>query len=138
MSQPLASGFLRSKKIKRGNSMFGRKLFSMGLALALVESISFPVRAELFKNFKTDGSIETRSFGIDNETDRNGRKDDYRGETNYRMLFGGSFDLLEDVHGRILLNKNNLQGGTGTTGNSIEGVEIATIVQNAYVKVDKV
>src|SRR5260221_2853491 len=115
-----------------------KKLASLSFALALVYSISLPARAELLKNLKTDGSIETRSFGIDNETDRNGRKDDYRGETNYRILVGGSFDLLDDVHGRVLFNKNDLQGATGTAGNSVEGIEIATLVQNAYVKIDKV
>jgi len=115
--------------------MLGKKLFSLGLVLALVESISFPAHAELFKNFKADGSIETRSLSIDNSTDRNGSHDDYRAETNYRLMVGGSFDLLDDVHGRILLNKNALQGsGAG----SIESIEASTLFQNAYFKVDKV
>src|ERR1035437_2076145 len=112
-----------------------RKLFSMSLALALVYSISLPGRAELLKNFKTDGSIETRSFGIGNETDRNGAHDDYRGEANYRLLLGGNFDLLDDVHGRLLLGRNNLQG---SGANSIEGVEASAFFDNAYVKIDKV
>jgi len=47
-----------------------KKLASLGLALALAYSISLPARAELVKNLKTDGSIETRSIAIDNETDR--------------------------------------------------------------------
>src|SRR5258708_17655319 len=107
--------------IKRGNSMFGRKLFSLSLVLALVQSISLPARAELLKNFKTDGSIETRSFGIDNETDRNGNTDDYRGETRTRVMIGASTDLLDDVHARVLLRKNNrLQGQAVENANSVE------------------
>src|SRR5258708_508878 len=116
--------------------MLGRKLFSSGLALGLVVSISFPAHADLFKNLKTDGSIETRSFGIDNETDRNGTVDDYRGETRTRVMVGGSFDLLDDVHGRVLLRKNNrLQGQPVENANS---VQTALAVDNAYTKIDKV
>ena len=112
------------------------KLLSLGLALALVESISFPAHADLFKNFKADGSIETRSIGIDNETDRNGSAEDYRGETNYRLMVGGSFDLLDDVHSRILLGKTSFKQGSGA--GDINSVESSTFFDNAYVKVDKV
>ena len=108
--------------------MYAKRLCCSGLALGLVVVVSHPVRAELFKNLKTDGSIETRSFGIDNESDRNGSTNDYRGETNYRLMLGASFDLLDDVHGRVLLNKNALQGsGAG----SIETFEASTFFQNA-------
>src|ERR1019366_7854135 len=124
--------------------MFLKKLASLSLALALVYSISLPARAELLKNFKTDGSIETKSFAIDNETDRNVTADDYRGETRVRIMAGGSFDLLDDVHARILLRKNNrLQGqdssgvGTGSSEN-LNQVQSAVAVDNAYVKIDKV
>jgi hypothetical protein len=115
--------------------MFVKKLASLVFALALVYSISLPARAELLKNFKSDGSIETRSFGIDNEVDRNGTSNDYRGETNYRLLLGGSFDLLDDVHSRIVLGKNALQGSGAGTITSLQG---STFFDNAYVKVDKV
>src|SRR5882724_7246236 len=116
--------------------MFLKKLACLGLALALVYSISLPARAELLKNFKTDGSIEVKSFGIDNETDRNGSADDYRSDTRTRILVGGSFDLLDDVHSRILLRKNNrLQGQASENANS---VQTALSVDNAYVKIDKV
>ena len=101
--------------------MFLRKLASLTLALALVYSISLPARAELLKNFKADGSIETKSFGIDNETDRNGSADDYRSETHTRVLIGGSFDLLDDVHSRVLLRKNNrVYGGGSENGNTVQ------------------
>jgi len=116
--------------------MFARKLASLCLALALVYSISFPARADLLKNFKADGSIETRSFSINNETDRNSSKDDYRAETNFRLMLGGSFDLLDDVHSRILLGKEGRQ--TGTTGESLNSVQDEVKVDNAYVKIDKV
>ncbi len=113
-----------------------KRLLCLGLALALAETISLPVRAELLKNFKTDGSIEVRSFGIDNETDYSGVTDDYRSETRTRIFIGGSFDLLDDVHARVLLRKNNrLQGQAAENGNS---VQTALSVDNAYTKIDKV
>lgn len=116
--------------------MFLRKLASLSLALALVYSISLPARAELLKNFKTDGSIEVRTFGIDNETDLNGTADDYRSETHTRILVGGNFDLLDDVHSRVQLRKNNrVYGGGAENGNTVQS---NVIVDNAYVKIDKV
>src|SRR5438552_14392372 len=114
--------------------MLGRKLLCLGLVLTLVESISFPAHADLFKNLKLDGSLETRSFSIDNETDRNGTHDDYRGETNVRMMFGANFDFLDDVHGRFLLDRTP-EFGNGAP--SVEGVEASLIFDNAYVKIDK-
>jgi hypothetical protein len=115
--------------------MLGRKLFSSSLVLGLVLSFVFPAHADLLKNLKTDGSIETRSFGIDNENDRNGAVDDYRSETNYRVMVGATTDLLDDVHARISLTKNALQGsGHG----SITSVQGTTFFDNAYFKVDKV
>jgi len=112
-----------------------RKLASLSFALALVYSISLPARAELIKNLTIDGSVETRSLSIDNATDRNSVHDDYTAETNYRVMLGGSFDLLDDVHGRLQLDKNALQGsGSG----SITSVQGSTFFDNAYVKVDKV
>lgn len=113
-----------------------RKLFSLGFALALVESISFPAHADLLKNLKTDGSIEVKSFGIDNETDRDATKDDYRSEIRTRVFAGGTFDLLDDVHGRVLLRKNNRVYGGG--GESIETIESTVFLDNAYAKIDKV
>lgn len=120
--------------------MFARKLASLCLALTLVYSISLPARADLLKNFKTDGSIETRSFGINNETDRNSANDDYRSETRTRLMVGGSFDLLDDVHSRVQLLKNNrLYGANGTgQGEDLNTVQSNINVVNAYVKIDKV
>src|ERR1700747_654966 len=101
-----------------------KKLASLGFALALVYSISLPARADLFKNFKTDGSFETRSYSITNELTGNPKADDYSAGTNYRAMAGANFDLLDDVHSRFLLNWNNntpgsngaAQGQGGTTG----------------------
>jgi hypothetical protein len=115
--------------------MSGRKLSSLALALALVPSILIPAHAELFKNLKLDGSIETRSFGIDNETDRKGATDDYRSETNVRMMFGANFDLLDDVHGRLLLDRTP-RFGNGAS--SVTNIEDTLVFDNGYVKVDKV
>lgn len=120
-----------------------KRLLSMSLALALVYSISFPARAELLKNFKTDGNIEVKSFGIDNEVDRDSLLDDYRSDIRTRIMVGGSFDLLDDVHGRVLLRKNNKMYGRavnqGANGSeTAQDVQNAVAVDNAYVKIDKV
>ncbi len=112
-----------------------KKLASLSFALALVYSISLPARAELLKNLKLDGSLETRSFSIDNEIDRNSNADDHRGETNTRMMFGASYDLLDDVHGRFLLDRSPRMG---TGAPSVETVEASLVFDNAYVKIDKV
>ncbi len=115
-----------------------RKLFSLGLAVALIESISCPAHAELFKNFKTDGSIEARAFGIDNLTDRDGNADDYRSETNTRLMFGANLDLLDDVHARVLADRTSRYGDTGTKGVDLHTFQTTVLFDNAYVKVDKV
>ncbi len=113
-----------------------RKLFSLALAFALLDSAAVPAHAELLKNFKTDSSIEVKTFGIDNETDANPSADDYRSATHTRILVGGSFDLLDDVHGRVLLRKNNRV--YGQTGENLNSVQTAIAVDNAYTKIDKV
>jgi len=116
--------------------MIGRKLFSSGLALALVASYGSPVRAEILKNLKTDGSIEVRTFGIDNEVDLSGPTDDYRSDMRTRLMGGASFDVLDDVHARVLLRKNNRLYGQGSE--NLNSVETALAVDNANVKIDKV
>src|SRR5688572_11292146 len=113
-----------------------KQIASLSSVLALVFSISLPAHAELLKNLKTDGSIETKSFGIDNETDFNGSADDYRAETRTRVLVGGSFDLLDDVHSRVLLRKNNRVHGGGAE--NLNTVQSNVVVDNAYFKIDKV
>src|SRR4051812_37461818 len=125
--------------IKGGHYMQGHKLFRSGLVLGLVAAVCFPARAEILRNFRTDGSFETRSFSINNEVDRNGNADDYRGETNTRLMVGGNFDLLDDVHARVLLDRTPRHRGTspGTGTSSIATVEADTFLDNAYVKIDK-
>lgn len=103
--------------------------------MSLVPAIALPGRAELLKNLKTDGSIETRSIAINNETDVNSNTDDYRNETNTRLMVGASFDLLDDVHARLLLDRAPRYG---TGGQSVTNVENSLIFDNAYVKIDKV
>jgi hypothetical protein len=116
--------------------VFKRHLAHSSLALGLISCLALPSRSELFKNLKIDGSIETRSFGIDNETDRNGNADDYRSETRTRLLGGASFDLLDDVHSRVLLRKNNRLHGQGVE--NVNSVQTALALDNAYVKIDKI
>ena len=124
--------------------MLGRKLFSSGLALGLMVSVVIPAHADLLKNLKMDGSIEVRTFGIDNEIDRNSNTDDYRSDMRTRLMLGTSFDLLDDVHSRVLLRKNNRLDGQDSSGvgagssENLNQVQSAIAVDNAYVKIDKV
>jgi hypothetical protein len=115
-----------------------KRLLYVSLALALVYSISFPARAELLKNIKTDGSIEIRSFGIDNGLDLKSVADDYRNDTRTRLMVGASSDLLDDVHARVQLLKNTRRYGDNGTGSGEEINSMDVFVPNAYVKVDKV
>src|SRR5204863_3649717 len=90
----------------------------------------------LLKNFKTDGGIEVKMFSIDNEVDRNSATDDYRSEMRTRVMVGGVFDLLDDVHARVLLRKNNRL--YGQAGENAHSVQTALALDNAWVKIDKV
>jgi len=113
-----------------------KQLSSLILSLALVLSISLPGRAEILKNLKTDGSIEFKTFGIDNETDRDGSADDYRSEARTRLMAGATWDLLDDVHARVSIFKRNRVYGGGSE--NLNTVQSALFVDNAYVKIDKV
>lgn len=115
--------------------MSGIRLFRISLAVALVQFISLPARAELFKNLKTEASIETRSFSISNETDRNSSADDYRSATYSRLMIGANFDLLDDVHGRFLLDRSP-EFGNGAP--SVQNIQDSLLFDNGYVKIDKV
>jgi hypothetical protein len=113
-----------------------RRLSSMVLALAMVLSITLPSRAELFKNFKTEGSLELLTMGVNNGTDRNSAADDYRSEMQTRVMLGGTWDLLDDVHAKLLLRKNNRL--YGNSGESTQDVQDNVFLDNAYAKIDKV
>lgn len=112
------------------------RLSSLILALALVASVSMPGRSEILKNLKTDGGIEVRAFGIDNEADLSGATDDHRSDIITRLSLGGSFDILDDVHARVQLAKNNRQYGEAQE--DLNDVQSSIDVTNAYVKIDKV
>lgn len=126
---------MKSTTITKGEHTLQKKLVSLGAILALVPFISLPAQSELFKNLKTDGSIETRTFAIDNETDRNGNADDYRSETNTRFMLGANFDLLDDVHARLAISRSPRMG---TGAPTITNVENTLSFHNGWVKIDKV
>jgi len=117
--------------------MLRRKLSLVSLVLLFTSLFSIPSAqaVDVLKSLKFDGSIESRSVAINNEIDRNSSADDYRNETNTRLMFGMSFDLLDDVHSRVLLDRSP-RFGTGSP--SINDVESGFVFDNAYVKIDKV
>ena len=116
--------------------MSEQKFARVGVATAVLFTVTLPAHADLIRSFKTDGSIEIKAFGIDNETDRNGTRDDYRGEVRSRILAGATFDVLDDVHGRVLLRKNNRLYGQPVE--NVNSIESAFALDNAYVRIDKV
>jgi hypothetical protein len=116
--------------------MQNRHLITSGMVLGLVVTMGMSARAELLKNLKTDGSIQVRAFSIENETDRDSATDDHRGEARTRVMVGAGFDLLDDVHARLLLRKNNyVYGGGGENANTIQS---NLVLDNAFVRIDKV
>ena len=83
-----------------------KKLTGMLLAASLI-ALALPAKAEIFKNLKTTGELEVLSvFGKNVADASNSLSDDYR-NTQTRLIFGLSFDLLDDVHSNVTLTKNN-------------------------------
>jgi len=57
-------------------------------------------------------------------------------------MLGSSFDLLDDVHARLLIDREDQAGATGQqaglVGQDLNTVQSSIFLDNAYVKVDKV
>ncbi len=119
-----------------------KKLLGSTLALAML----FPAgaNAELLKNFKMSGSLEVDAVDATNVKDFNTAKNDNIGTVQTRLMVKADWDLLDDVHAHVSLDKNDrTYGGTaagntaGGTSQNLNGVQNTVWVDESYVKIDK-
>jgi hypothetical protein len=111
-----------------------KKLLGSTLAVAML----FPAiaNADLLKNLKVTGSLEVDAVDANNVTDFTTKKYDDINTIQTRLMLHADWDVLDDVHAHISLDKNDRTYGTGSQ--SLTGVEAAVFVDESYVKVDKV
>jgi hypothetical protein len=133
-----------------------KKLLGSTLALAMILP-SASVNAELLKNFKLSGQLDLQGTSAHNVTDFATRatlpagggaaNNDRIGDMQTRVLVHADWDVLDDVHAKVTLGKNNRSWGTGGAnahGNAqaetvgAGGIQAGTFVDQAYVKIDKV
>ena len=123
----------------------------LGSTLALAMFLPAGANAELLKNLKVSGQLDVQTTSARNITDFVTRptgansspastaNNDRIGDAHTRAMLNADWDLLDDVHAKITLVK----GGDGTTrvygtdAESLDNVTARTLVQQAYVKIDK-
>lgn len=132
-----------------------RKLLSAAMAAALVFPAG-PVSAELLKNMKLKGGVDVRVTNARNiqdfatRADGAGARNDRIENTHSRTWVTAMWDMLDDVHGTVMLRKNDRAwastggGGQGAGGNQslVGGTQTSDIASNIYVqqanlKIDK-
>ncbi|MBI5623222.1 MAG: hypothetical protein HY924_05530 [Elusimicrobia bacterium] len=151
-----------------------KKLLGSVLAIAMLVQPGF-ASAELLKNFKLGGSIDMQSNASRNVMDMVTRMDTGSGDAigagnfqrqfndrlnnaQFRVMVNMDWDVLDDVHAKITLRKNDKAwgtvGGTNITGNSASqtltantaiggvggGWDVGSVIaiDQAYVKIDKI
>jgi hypothetical protein len=119
-----------------------KKLLGSVLALAFVV-ITSQANAELLKNFKFSGSVEMSAVSARNVLDFNTKLNDRIGDAQTRVMLGMDWDLLDDVHAKVSMYKNNRvygqNTGAGQQGEeTLNDVQNAVAVSQAYFKIDKV
>lgn len=115
-----------------------KKLLGSTLALALLVPAS--ANAELLKNLKVGGSLEVDAVSATNVTDVSTTKYDNISTIQTRLMVKADWDLLDDVHAHISIDKNNRTYGNGGTANGSENldtVQTNLVVDESYVKIDK-
>jgi len=130
-----------------------KKLLGSVLALALV-AVTSQANAELLKNFKLGGSVEVDATSARNVLDFQTRRDasavagqrsltnpDRIGAAQTRIMLNMDWDLLDDVHAKVTLRKNNRLYGDNTAAGGSENlntIQTNVWVDQAYMKIDKV
>lgn len=115
-----------------------KKLLGSTLALAMLFAYG-QANAELLKNFKLGGQIDLQATAARNVTDfitRGAGNNDRIGDAQTRVMLGMDWDLLDDVHSKVSLTKNN-RTYTGASEN-LDAITLNTMIDQAYFKVDKV
>jgi hypothetical protein len=113
------------------------------LALALCV-VSGQANAELLKNFKFNGSVEMDATSARNVQEFDTSQVDRIGAAQTRVMLGLGWDLLDDVHSKVSLYKNDqvygqTAGNAGPNGEqSLNDIQSAVLVSQAYFKIDKV
>ncbi|MBI4057399.1 MAG: hypothetical protein HY399_07645 [Elusimicrobia bacterium] len=107
-----------------------KKLLGTVLGLALV----FPAiaQADLLKNLKTSGQVDVQGVRVNNLDSTSGTMDRF-GRTHTRLIWGASFDLLDDVMGNVTFTKTDRNYGTGAQ--SVTGVEGVALVNEANIQI---
>ena len=123
-----------------------KKLLGTVLALALVASVS-QANAELLKNFKFGGSVEVDAVSARNAVNftknptNAGVSTDRVGTAQTRIMLNMDWDLLDDVHAKMTLSKNNrVYGATADGHNGSENmntVQTNVYIDQGYFKIDK-
>jgi hypothetical protein len=112
-----------------------KKLLGLALAVALVSS-AITAKAEILKNVRTHGEIEVLGVMTKNITDADSTAgDDYR-DTQTRLTFGLTFDLLDDVHANLTFVKNDQYYGR-TTGQNLNQVQNNVLVEESNIVIDR-
>lgn len=128
----------------------------LGTTLALAMFVPAGANAELLKNFKIGGQLDIQTTSARNVKDFVTRpatgvtgtgstnNNDRLGHATTRVILKMDWDLLDDVHSHVTLVKG-AEGVTvgsartyGSSAQTVNGVQDATIVQEANVKIDKV
>ncbi|MBI3551461.1 MAG: hypothetical protein HY077_03000 [Elusimicrobia bacterium] len=150
-----------------------KKLLGTTLALAMI--LPYSANAELFKNLKLSGQLDLQGTAARNTLDFSTRfkpvvaaqnggtiaasagaaNNDRIGDMQTRLMLSLDWDLLDDVHSKITLTKNDRSWGTTGNGGAAQAASqvnatgqtlgpggtniLGTVwVDQAYVKVDKV
>jgi hypothetical protein len=112
-----------------------KKLLGSTLALALL----FPAaaNAELLKNLQLSGELDVDGVSANNMTDINTKTYDNIGTVQDRLMLHADWDVLDDVHGRVSIDKNDRTWGTGSQnlGSGAGGVQSVLTIDEANVKI---
>lgn len=116
----------------------------LGTTLALAMFVPAGANAELLKNFKLSGKIElqgtasrnVRDFQTGNSGDGAVSGQDRIGDMQTRVLLSGDWDVLDDVHARVTLRKNDRVWGNASQA-AITGAADAFKVDESFIKIDK-
>ncbi len=125
-----------------------KKLLGSTLALALL--VPAAANAQILKNLKVSGQLDIQADSAQNVADFATRpaptgtpsNNDHIGAAYSRLMVAADWDLLDDVHSRIAIEKGaNNVGATRTYGSPAQSTADSflntTFVEEANIKIDK-
>lgn len=135
------------EKATEDNRVQTKKLLGSALALAMM----WPgqASAELLKNLKMSGSFEVQGIRANNIRDfqtqarpttapPTAEARDEMADVQHRILLSLDWDLLDDVHARATLRKNDRNYGDAAGSQTLNQLQDNVRLDEAWVKVDKV